>query len=37
MFLYAKLVMDNLDKQETQGNLVVEIAQYGFPNDLKEA
>lgn len=37
MFLYAKLVMENLYQQETVGNLLVEIRQYGFPNGLEEA
>jgi hypothetical protein len=37
MFLFAKLVMENLYAQETQENLLKEIEIYGFPKGLEEA
>jgi hypothetical protein len=37
MFLYAKLVMENLYDYETPYDLLQEIRQYPFPNGLEEA
>jgi hypothetical protein len=37
MFLFAKLVMDNLLAQETQMELLNEIHIYGLPKGLGEA
>lgn len=37
MFLYAKLVAENLFKQPTREQLLLEIDQPRFPDDLKEA
>ncbi|EHK98388.1 hypothetical protein M7I_5804 [Glarea lozoyensis 74030] len=37
MFLYAKLVMENLLAQETRTNLLTEIQSYQFPEGLGEA
>ena len=37
MFLFAKLVMENLYAQETQYNLLQEVNVYGFPKGLEDA
>ena len=37
MFLYAKLVMDNLLQQPTRGDLLDAISDNNFPDTLKEA
>lgn len=37
MFLYAKLVMDNLLQQPTRGDLLEAISTRHFPDSLKEA
>lgn len=37
MFLYAKLVMDNLFHQPTRGDLIDAIRLEDFPDGLKEA
>ncbi|KAL1608317.1 hypothetical protein SLS60_003257 [Paraconiothyrium brasiliense] len=37
MFLYAKLVMDNLFQQPTRGDLLEAISENNFPDSLKEA
>jgi hypothetical protein len=37
MFLYAKLVMQNLHKQATRGELLEAIKQKNFPVGLKGA
>jgi len=37
MFLFAKLVMENLHAQETQMNLLIEIEVYRFPKGLEDA
>ena len=37
MFLFAKLVMENLFAQETKRNLLDEIEVYPFPAELGEA
>lgn len=37
MFLYAKLVMENLYKQPTRDSLIKAIKKENFPNGLKEA
>ena len=37
MFLFAKLVMENLYAQETEENLLKEIEIYRFPKGLEEA
>jgi hypothetical protein len=37
MFLYAKLVMDNLYNQPTRGDMIEAIKLENFPDGLKEA
>jgi hypothetical protein len=37
MFLYAKLVMENLYDYEMQDDVLQDIRQYPFPNGLEEA
>ncbi|KAJ4353923.1 uncharacterized protein N0V89_005654 [Didymosphaeria variabile] len=37
MFLYAKLVMENLSQQPTRGDLLDAISENNFPESLKEA
>jgi len=37
MFLFVKLVMENLYEQGTRGNLVKEIDLYPFPNGIGQA
>jgi hypothetical protein len=37
MFLYARLVMDNLYQQPTRGDLLDAISTNKFPETLKEA
>jgi len=37
MFLYAKLVMENLYAQETRNNFLNEIGRYSFPAGLGDA
>ncbi|KAL5380194.1 hypothetical protein DPSP01_007994 [Paraphaeosphaeria sporulosa] len=37
MFLYAKLVMDNLFQQPTRGDLLDAVSENNFPDGLKEA
>ena len=37
MFLFAKLVMENLHAQETQMDLLNEIRGYTFPKEIGDA
>lgn len=37
MFLYAKLVMENLSDQPTRGELLDAIAESNFPTGIEEA
>jgi hypothetical protein len=37
MFLFAKLVMENLHAQETRMDLLREIEVYPFPEGLRDA